>query len=120
MTESGTLSGGQISIQVEGYPCDLVTNAAPALVIEDAHAPRDIFAVVTEAPSGGAIELTVRRGSTSYVTLTIADGALVSNTVSGFGLAPLASGDRLALDITSVPTATGTLPGRDLTLTIRL
>ena len=91
-----------------------------ALVIEDAHAARDIFAVVTEAPSGGDIELTLRMGSTSYATLTIADGAIVSNTVSGFGLPPLASGDRLALDITSVPTASGTLPGRDLTVTIRL
>jgi hypothetical protein len=114
-----TLSGGQISIQVEGYLA-IETDAAPALVIEDAHAARDIFAVVTEAPSGGDVELTLRMGSSPYVTLTIADGAIVSNTVSGFGLPPLASGDRLALDITAVPTATGTLPGRDLTVTIRL
>ncbi len=121
LTDDGirTLSSGQISIQVEGYLA-IQTNAAPALVIEDAHAARDIFAVVTEAPSGGTIELTLRMGSTTYVTLIIADGAIVSNTVSGFGLPPLASGDRLALDITSVPTATGTLPGRDLTVTIRL
>jgi hypothetical protein len=114
-----TLSGGQISIQVEGYLA-IETDAAPAFVIEDAHAARDIFAVVTEAPSGGPVTLALRMGTTAYATLTIADGAIVSNTVSGFGLPPLASGDRLALDIMSVPSATGTLPGRDLTVTIRL
>jgi hypothetical protein len=114
-----TLSGGQISIQVEGYLATQ-TDAAPAFVIEAAHAARDIFAVVTEAPSGGPVVLALRMGSVSYANLTIADGAIVSNTVSGFGLPPLASGDRLALDITAVPSAPGTLPGRDLTVTIRL
>ncbi len=114
-----TLSGGQLSIQVEGYLATQ-TDAAPALVIENARAARDIFAVVRQAPSGGPIQLSLRMGSTSYVDLTIADGAIVSNTVSGFGLPPLASGDRLALDIVSVPSAADTLPGRDLTVTIRL
>jgi len=114
-----TLSGGQISIQVEGYLATQ-TDAAPALVIEDARAARDIFAVVRQAPVGGAIQLSLRLGSTSYVALTIADGDIVSNTVSGFGLPPLGSGDRLALDVVSVPSAAGTLPGRDLTVTIRL
>lgn len=114
-----TLSGGQISIQVEGYLA-IQADAAPALVIEAAHAARDIFAIVRQPPSGGPIQLSLRRGGASYVDLTIADGAIVSNSVSGFGLPPLASGDRLTLDIVSIPAATGTLPGRDLTVTIRL
>ena len=46
-----TLSGGQISIQVEGYLATQ-TDAAPALVMEDAHAARDIFAVVTRGAFG--------------------------------------------------------------------
>jgi len=114
-----TLGGGQMSIQVQGYLA-IQSSAAPALVIEDSHAARDIFAVVREAPDGGAVELQLRQDDTVYCTLTIADGATISNVVSGFGLPALAADGRLNLDITSVPTSAGTLPGRDLTVTIRL
>jgi len=81
---------------------------------------RNIFAVVREAPSGGAIELQVRQDGSIYCSLTIADGETISNVVDGFGLTPLTVNARLDLDISSVPTAAGTLPGRDLTVTIRL
>jgi hypothetical protein len=114
-----TLGGGQISIQVQGYLA-IQNSAAPPLVIEDSHAARDIFAVLREAPDGGAVEMQLRQNDTVYCTLTIADGATISNVVSGFGLPALAAAARLNLDVTSVPTAAGTLPGRDLTVTIRL
>jgi hypothetical protein len=114
-----TLSGGQFSIQVEGYLA-IQTDAAPPLVLEDSHAPRDIFAVVREAPSGGAIEMRLRQNGTVYCTLTIADGATSSDAVNGFGLPPLVVNSQVSLDITSVPGAADTLPGRDLTVTIRL
>jgi len=114
-----TLAGGQLSIQTQGYLA-IQTGAAPPLVLEDPHVPRDISAIVREAPSGGAIEMQVTQSGSAYCTLTIADGQTVSNVVGGFGLAPLAASARLDLDITSVPTAAGTLPGRDLTVTIRL
>ena len=114
-----TLSGGQFSIQVEGYLA-IQTDAAPPLVIEAAHAARDIFAVVAEAPSGGPVELQLRQGSTVYCTLTIADGTVTSNSVNGFGLTPLAAGSQLSLDILSVPGAADTLPGNNLTVTVRL
>ena len=45
-----TLAGGQLSIQVEGYLA-MQTDAAPPLVVEDALAARDMFAVVSEAPT---------------------------------------------------------------------
>jgi hypothetical protein len=90
------------------------------LVIEAAHAARDIFAVVSEAPDGGDIELTIRQDETVYCTLTIEDGETLSNVVSGFGLPPLAADSRLTLDIAAVPGTANTLPGRDLTVTIRL
>jgi len=114
-----TLAGGQISIQVQGYLA-VQTDAAPPLVIEDSHAARDIFAVVRDAPRGDAIVMQVRQGSTVYCTLTIPDGASISNVVGGFGLPALAANALLNLDITAVPTAAGTLPGRDLTVIIRL
>jgi hypothetical protein len=114
-----TLAGGQLSIQTQGYLA-IQTAATPPLVLEDPHVARDIFAVVREAPSGGAIVLQVTQNSSAYCTLTIADGQTTSNVVGGFGLLPLAANARLDLNITSVPTAAGTLPGRDLTVTIRL
>ncbi len=114
-----TLSGGQISIQVEGYLA-VADNAAPVLVMDESHAARDVFAVVREAPSGGPIELTIRQDATTYCTLTIADGATQSNVVSGFALPPLAAEAQINLDITAVPGSANTLPGRDLTVTIRL
>ena len=114
-----TFSGGQISIQVDGYLA-IETDAAPPFVIEDSHAPRDIFAVVREAPSGGAIQLQLRQNSTVYCTLTIADGQTLSNVIDGFGMPPLASSAQVSLDVLAVPGAANTLPGRDLTVTIRL
>jgi hypothetical protein len=114
-----TLSGGQISIQVDGYLA-IETDAAPPFVIEDSHAPRDIFAIVREAPHGGAIQLQLRQNSTVYCTLTIADGQKLSNVIGGFGLPPLAANAQVSLDVLSVPGAANTLPGRDLTVTIRL
>jgi hypothetical protein len=118
-----TLSGGQLSIQIEGYLA-VQTDAAPPLVVESALAARDIFAVVNQAPfdpvSSAPVTLTLRQGSTVYCTLSIAAGATISNVVSGFGLAPLAAEAQVSLDITGVPTAAGSLPGRDLTVVIRL
>jgi len=114
-----TLSGGQLSLQVEGYLATQ-TDAAPPLVIEATEAVRDIFAVVGEAPSGGAIELQLRQGSTVYCTLTIADGTTTSASVNGFGLPPLVASSLMSLDILSVPGAADTLPGSDLTVIIRL
>lgn len=114
-----TLSGGQISIQVEGY-LPIQDNAAPALVVDRPHAVRDMFAVVREAPNGGDVELELRQDGVTYCVLTIPDGETISNVVSGFGLPPLAADARLYLDIVAVPGAPSTLPGRDLTVTIRL
>lgn len=114
-----TLAGGQLSIQVEGYLATQ-TDAAPPLVVETAAAMRDLFAVVSDAPVGGAVSMQLRQGSTVFATLTIPDGATMSNVVGGFGLAPLGTEAQVSLDILSVPTEAGTLPGRDLTVTIRL
>ncbi|MCS6954148.1 MAG: phage tail protein [Bryobacterales bacterium] len=114
-----TLSGGQMSVQVEGYLATQ-SDVAPPLVVEESHAVRDIFAVVREAPRGGAILLRLRQDSDPYCTLTIPAGGLVSNVVSGFGLPPLRAGAQLSLDILSAPQGAGSFPGRDLTVTLRL
>ena len=120
-TDSGlrTLSGGQIALQVDGYLA-VKTDATPPFVMDEAHVPHDIFATVREAPVGGAVTLVVRQDSATYCTLTIADGTTVSNTVNGLRMAALAASAQIHLDVTDVPGAANTLPGRDLTVTIRL
>jgi hypothetical protein len=123
-----TLAGGQLSIQVEGHLA-VQTDAAPPLIIDTESAVRDVFAVVSEAPSQptgaspgtNTLQLQLRVGSTVYCTLNFNDGATTSNAaVDGFGLAPLTAGALLSLDILSVNGAPNSLPGRDLTVTVRL
>ncbi len=114
-----TLSGGQLSIQVEGYLA-IQTNAAPPLVIEEAHSVRDIFAVVGQAPTGAPVQLQLRQDGQPYCALTIPAGATMSNVVDGFGLPPLRERGELTLDIVSVGYGDGVTPGADLTVTIRL
>ena len=114
-----TLSGGQFTIQVEGYLA-IQTNAAPPLVVPETHSVGRIFAVVNEAPTTGPVQLEIRRDDALYCSLTIAADSKYSNVVSGFGLAPLAAGSQVSLNITSVPQSADATPGRDLTVTIRL
>ncbi len=113
-----TLSGGQYSIQVEGYLA-IETGAAPALVVQETHAVRDVSAVVREAPSASPVELRVRVNDSVYALLAIAAGETESNMVSGFGKPALAAGARVELDVLSVGQGIGEGPGRDLTVTVR-
>jgi hypothetical protein len=114
-----TLSGGHFVIQVEGYLA-VETNAAPPLAAPSAHAVRDVFARVNDAPTGAPVELEVKQDGAAYCQLAIPAGATMSNVVDGAGLPPLEAGAQLALDIVSVPAATDEKPGRDLTVTIRV
>jgi hypothetical protein len=115
-----TLSGGQISIQVEGHLA-IQTGAAPEVVIEEGHSVRDIFATVRDAPTGADIELRLNVNGVEYCTLTIPVGETITpGPVNGFNLPPLEAMDKLSLDIVSVGYTSMTTPGRDLTVTIRL
>ena len=113
-----TLSGGQITIQVDGY-LSIEDDAAPPISIESSRAIRDIFAMVNEAPTGAPIILRVRQDSTQLATLTIPLNANISNVVNGFGGPPLLQNARLALDIVSVGSSINTVPGSDLSVNIR-
>ncbi len=114
-----TLSGGQLSIQVEG-PLAIQTNAAPPLVVGTTHSVRDVYAVVGTAPTGGPITLQLTQSGQPYCQLTIPVNATVSNFVDGFALGPLQTQAQIGLDITAVTQTAGVAPGTDLTVTIRL
>ena len=114
-----TLSGGQLSIQIEG-PLAIQTNAAPPLIVDTAHSVRDVYAVVGAPPTGAPVSLQITQNGQPYCQLTIPVNGTVSNTADGFGLGPLQAQAQLGLDITAVTQTAGTAPGSDLTVTIRL
>lgn len=113
-----TLTGGQMAIQLDGYLA-IESNVAPKLLVDDIRAIRDVYAVVAEAPAGAPIQLRVRRNGQTYCDLTIPAGAVVSNTVDGFGRPPLLEKAELTLDILSVPPSGSGSPGRDLSVILR-
>lgn len=118
-----TLSGGQFSLQINGY---LATqqNAAPPLLVQATHAIRDMRATVNQAASGYDIVVSVLQNGVLYgSTLTIPSGDSSSSIVEGVDFAPLLEDALLTIDIAlngvTATAATGISPGRDLTVTIR-
>jgi hypothetical protein len=120
-----TLSGGQFSLQVNGY---LATqqNASPPLVVETSHAIRDIRATVNQPSNGYDIVVQVLQGGLQFASLTIPSGTSISSAiVKGANLPPLLEGALLTINVALNLSATssasiGVSPGRDLTVTIRL
>ncbi len=121
-----TMSGGQYSIEVQGFLA-IENSAAPDLVIGATRSVLDVSAVVQQAPTDTPIQLNLNQtppgqSQSVYCTLTIPVGALVNDPtlsvpVTGFLLPPLISGATVTLDITAVG---GTNPGSDMTVTIRI
>jgi hypothetical protein len=114
-----TLSGGQLSIQVEG-PLAIQTDTAPPLLVESPHSVRDVYAVAQEPPAGAPIAMQVTQNGQPYCQLTISVGATVSNVVDGFALGPLLNKGQIGLDILSVVETADNQPGSGITVTIRL
>lgn len=114
-----TAQGSQIAVQMEGIPA-VEANIAPPLPVPGGTSIFDMYAVISMAPVGGRIRLRVRAGARTLSTLTIDAGATWSNVFSGFGLAPLAEGDFVEVDVLEVPTGAGAHPGRDLTVAVRI
>jgi hypothetical protein len=110
-----TLSGGQYSIQVNGFLA-VDQLPAPALVIDAAHSVRDVFAILgTAADATVALELSLN--GAYWCQLSFSAGAIVSTTVDGFGLPLLTAGGQITLSVLSVGQ---TYPGADLSVIIRL
>ena len=111
-----TLSGGQYTIQVDGYLA-VDEAAAPPLVLETSHAVRDIYAVLGKAADAAvALRLDVD-GAPYCTTLSFRPNEMTSTVANGNVLGPLRGGGKLTLAVTSVG---GAYPGADLTVVIRL
>jgi hypothetical protein len=110
-----TLSGGQYSIQVDGYLA-VEDSVAPPLVVEAAHSVRDVFAVLGTA-ADAEVRLRVDLNGSPYCTLSIPAGTTTSAATDGNSTGPLLSGAKVTLAVLAVGQ---TNPGADLTVLIRL
>jgi hypothetical protein len=110
-----TLSGGQYSIQVDGYLA-VEDSVAPLLVVEAAHSVRDVFAVLGSV-ADAEVRLRVDLNGAAYCTLSIPAGTTISAAADGNDTGPLASGAKVTLAVLAVGQ---TYPGADLTVLIRL
>jgi hypothetical protein len=117
LTDRGirTLSGGQITMQVDG-PLAVQSDAVPAIQVDTKRAVRDVFATVNEVPGGSDVLVRVTRDGEPYCDLTIPAGDDISDVVEGRDLPPLDPDWRLSVDILSVGDGA---PGAGLTVTIR-
>jgi hypothetical protein len=117
-----SLSGGQFVLQVSG-PLATQQNAAPPLSIEATHAVRDVFATVNLPAAGYDIGITILQNNSVYCALTIPSSNSASAVVNGTTLLPLIEGAILTLGVTLIRTENtpaSIVPGKDLTVTIRL
>ena len=110
-----TLSGGQYSFQVDGFLA-VESCVTPPLVVEAAHAVRDVFAVLGTA-ADAAVQVQVNLNGALYCSLTFAPGTISSNSVDGGRLPSLPEMGQLTVAVMSVGQA---IPGADLTVIIRL
>jgi hypothetical protein len=115
--ESGlrTLSGGQYSIQVDGFLA-VEQSVAPAIVVEAAHSVRDVFAILGSA-ADAPVQVQVNVNGALYCTLTFAPGMIASNSLLGSTLPPLRAMDQVTVAALSIGQV---YPGANLTVLIRL
>lgn len=114
-----TAQGAQFALQVEGVPA-VESGATPPLPVHTTTSIYDMYAVMSMPPVGGSLVARLRAGERTLGTLTVPANSNWSNNLSGFGIAPLAEGELLAVDILEAPTGEGTHPGRDLTVAVRI
>lgn len=118
-----TLSGGQFTLQISGF---LATqqDAAPPVTVGATHAVRDIRASLLEPAEGYITSIDLLQNGTLYCSLQIESGKTDSTAIAdGISLAPLQAGAAFTMNVTlnPVPGFSETLiPGRDLTVTVRL
>ncbi|MCC6261963.1 MAG: hypothetical protein IT169_00175 [Bryobacterales bacterium] len=111
--------GGQYALFAEGYLA-IEDDAAIPLIIDRDHSVQDVYATLESPATGGPVELDITLDQAVYCSLTFAQGSAFSNTVSGVFLPPLRSGGRLGINVRSVQHSSGTIPGRDLSVRIRI
>src|SRR5262249_30314153 len=111
-----TLSGGQLTFQINGYLA-IQTGAAPDLLIDSDISIRDIYGILRTPPSGSGTTLQLNCNGSAWATVQFDADNGTSQVAQAFVLPILHAGDPLSRDTAGVGTTT---PGSDLTLIIRL
>lgn len=114
-----TLSGGQITMNVQGYLA-IEASAGNSYVVDRTTVVRDVSAYVQEAPAGDDVEILVRVNGNPYCDLVIPAGSNVAANVSKFNTQALPQGAKLSFDILNVPSASLGTPGRELTVLLQI
>jgi len=114
-----TLSGGQITMNLQGYLA-IEASAGNSFLLDRGTVVRDVSAYVQEPPTGGDVEILVRLNGDPYCELTIESGSHVAAAVSKFNVQPLPAGGTLSFDVLNVPPASAGTPGRDLTVLLQI
>jgi hypothetical protein len=110
-----TLSGGQYSLQVDGFLA-VEQSVAPAIVVETARSVRDVFAVLGTA-ADAAVQVQVNVNGSLYCSVAFSPGQISSNSILGSTLPYLPAMSQITVAVLSVGQAN---PGADLTVVIRL
>lgn len=111
--------GGQYMLYVEGYLA-IEDDAAIPLIVDRDHSIQDVMATLESPPTAGPVEIDILTDGEIYCSLTFAQGSAFSNVVSGVWLPPLRAGSRLTVNVRSVVHYGNTIPGKDLSIRIRL
>jgi hypothetical protein len=110
-----TLSGGQYSIQVDGF-LSIDRCVAPAIVVETARSVRDVFAVLGTAADAD-VQVQINVNGAMYCVVMFPSGGIASTSILGSALPPLQAMSQVTVAVLSVGQ---TSPGADLTVVIRL
>ncbi len=115
-----TLSGGQLAFQVSGF---LATqqNAGPSILVQAAHAVRDIRASVLKPAVGYNIAIGLLQNGAAYGSLSIPAGTTTA-MLDGLAVLPLSEGAALTMNLSLVPvigSASTPTPAQDLSVTLR-
>ena len=114
-----TLAGGQFCFQIGGIIA-VQNDAGPKVTVDRARSIGDVFATVNAAPVGGDLVVAITQNETELCRLTIVNGTTASGTTDGAVLGVLMAGATLNINVVAAPTGVDSMPGRDLTVTIKL
>lgn len=111
--------GGQYSLYAEGYMA-IEDDAAIPLLVDRDHSIQDVYGTLESPATGGPVEIDLTLDHVVFCSLTFPLGSPYSNVVSGVFLPPMRSGSRLGVNVRSVTHSSGTIPGRDLSVRVRI
>lgn len=111
--------GETVSVQYSGVLAKTACMAPPVSIPID-RSVQAVEAVLATPPGGGDVQLSVKAGEREIAGVRIRNGSTRGEITIAEGFPKLLSEDLVTVEIRTVPTGTGSWPGNDLTVMIRL